>query len=197
MDTEQEQIFDEIDDINFNSALENLETLNKDVSQKDNYACSLMVEMFMEKSHARIKKLKEVNKKLVEQLEKNMEYHDVVIGTYNEAQIYSIIKEFKCLIENYDNNNLHYDICPREVDMLATSHELLEGIFEENKILKNKCKKYEQTISKQADKISVLHQSNEMYEKFINFNRQIKYAGFITAFIAFIFGVTAFLSVIK
>lgn len=195
MDTEQ--IFDEIDDYNFNLAIERLKELRDDVSQKDNYACYLMVEIFMEKQHARIEKLKEVNKKLVEQLEKNMEYHDVVIGTYNEAQIYSIIKEFKCLIENYDNNNLHYDICPRELDMLATSHELLEGIFEENKILKNKCKKYKQTISKQADKISVLHRANEMYENFINFNRKIKYAGFITALIAFIFGVTAFLSVIK
>lgn len=194
MDTEQ--FFERyIDD--FNLAIEKLEKLNDDASQKDNYACYLMVKMFMEKQHARIKEFKKENKKLVEQLEKNMEYHNVVIGTYNESQIRSTIQELKQLVEDFDDNNLHYDICPRELDTLATSHELIEGLFEENKILKNNCKRYKQTISKQADKISVLHRANEMYENFINFNKKIKYAGFITALIAFIFGVTAFLSVIK
>lgn len=115
----------------------------------------------------------------------------------NETRIQSIIEEFKCLIENYDDNNLHYDICPRELDILETSHKLIETLFEENKILKSNCKKYKQTISRQADKISVLHQSNNMYETFLKFQKGTNFLAVILALIAVVLGSAAFWSIMK
>lgn len=197
MDTEQNDIFDELEDLHFDFAMERLEKLYKDAFQGDRLAHYLTVEAFMKKQHAQIKELKKGGKELAEQLGKNMEYHNVVVGTYNEAQISSIIEELKCLVENYENNNFDYAVCPRDMDLLETSHKLIETLFEENKILKNDCKKYKQTISKQADKISVLHQSNEMYKSFLSFYKGINFFAFLIAVAAFILSSAAFWSIMK
>lgn len=52
-------------------------------------------------------------------------------------------------------------------------------------------------ISELVDKNEQLHVVNEMYVNFIKFNKGMNCLGFMIALIAFIFGVTAFLSVIK
>lgn len=52
-------------------------------------------------------------------------------------------------------------------------------------------------ISELVDKNEQLHVINEMYVNFIKFNKGMNCLGFMIALIAFIFGVTAFLSVIK
>lgn len=52
-------------------------------------------------------------------------------------------------------------------------------------------------ISELVDKNEQLQVVNEMYINFIKFNKGMNCLGFMIALIAFIFGVTAFLSVIK
>lgn len=55
----------------------------------------------------------------------------------------------------------------------------------------------QKVISELVDKNEQLHIVNEMYQNFIKFNKGMNCLGFMIALIAFIFGVTAFLSVIK
>lgn len=197
MDTRQNEIFDELEVLHFDFIMERLEKLCKDASQCNNFGFYLTVKNFMERQHIKIKELKNSNRELTEQLEKNMEYHNVVIGTYSEAQICSIIEELKSLVENYNENNLHNDICPKELNTIVTSHKLIETLFEENKILKNNCKKYKQTMNKQADKISVLHQSNKMYETFLKFQKGTNFLAVILALIAVVLGSAAFWSTMR
>lgn len=52
-------------------------------------------------------------------------------------------------------------------------------------------------ISELVDKNEQLHVINEMYVNFIKFNKGMNCLGFMIALIAFIFGVTAFISVIR
>lgn len=91
--------------------------------------------------------------------------------------------------------------------------EKIEQLENENEIIKNKLNDYkeifasisikennfrlEEIISQQSEEISVLCKVNEMYQNFIKFNKGMNCLGFMIALIAFIFGVTAFLSVIK
>lgn len=180
----------------FDLAIDYLERLDEhDIkSHSDNGSYIYYIKSFVKKQRASIEKLNNINRELAKLLEESTKYQDVVVNKFNETQIRSAIQDLKYLVEDFDNNS---KLCSTDINLLETSHEIIESIFEENKTLKNNAEKYKRTLTKQADRISVLHRANEMYEKFINFNRQIKYVGFITALIAFIFGVTAFLSVIK
>lgn len=91
--------------------------------------------------------------------------------------------------------------------------EKIEQLENENKTIKNKLNDYkeilasistkennfrlEEIIRQQLEEISVLRRTNEIYKTFMKFNKGMNCLGFMIALIAFIFGVTAFLSVIK
>lgn len=70
---------------------------------------------------------------------------------------------------------------------------------EQNEIeqLKNENASYKKMIDLQLKEISMLRKSNEMYQGFLKLNNRMNYLSLMIALIAFILGVSVFLSAVK
>lgn len=70
---------------------------------------------------------------------------------------------------------------------------------EQNEIeqLKNENASYKKMIELQHKEISMLRKSNEMYQGFLKLNNRMNYLSLMIALIAFILGVSVFLSAVK
>ncbi len=104
------------------------------------------------------------------------------------------------IVQNRGINEMDTEQKSKEI---LSKLEELERYFEiinvDERLTKNikTLQETQKVISELVDKNEQLHIVNEMYQNFIKFNKGMNCLGFMIALIAFIFGVTAFLSVIK